>query len=60
MAHNTQVNADPNAPPVTRILAEFVAGHPSHGWSDAVDREAVRTIFNWAGCAVGASRHAHR
>ena len=58
MAHNTQVNADPNAPPITRILAEFVAEHPSHGWSDAVDREAVRTISNWAGCAIGASRHA--
>src|SRR4051812_8381483 len=58
MAHNTQVNADHNAPPITRILAEFVARHPSRGWSDAVDREAVRTIFNWAGCAIGASRHA--
>ena len=58
MAHNTQVNADPNAPPITRILAEFVAHHPSRGWSDAVDREAVRTISNWAGCAIGAARHA--
>ena len=53
MAHNTQVNADPNAPPITRILAEFVADHPSRGWSDAVDREAVRTISNWAGCMRG-------
>ena len=57
MAHNTQVTADHNAPPITRILAEFVADHPSHGWDDAVDEEAKRTIYNWAGCAIGASRH---
>jgi 2-methylcitrate dehydratase PrpD len=57
MARNTQVTADPNAPPVTRQLAEFVATHPSRGWSDAVDREAHRTFLNWLGCAVGAARH---
>ncbi|MBL8333222.1 MAG: MmgE/PrpD family protein [Rubrivivax sp.] len=57
MARNTQVAADPNAPPITRILAEFVAGHPSRGWSDAVDHEAHRTLLNWAGCAIGAARH---
>ena len=28
MARNTQVAADHNAPPVTYILAEFVATHP--------------------------------
>ena len=57
MARNTQVPADHNAPPVTRILAEFVANHPSRGWSDAVDHEAHRTFFNWFGCAVGAAHH---
>lgn len=57
MAHNTTVTADPNAPPITRLLAEFVANHPSRGWSDAVDREAHRTFLNWMGCAVGAARH---
>lgn len=57
MARNTQVAADPNAPPVTRTLAKFVATHPSRGWSDAVDHEAHRTFLNWVGCAVGASRH---
>ncbi|MEH3085935.1 MAG: MmgE/PrpD family protein [Xylophilus ampelinus] len=57
MARNTQVQADHNAPPVTRILAEFAADHPSRGWSDAVDREAHRTFLNWLGCAVGAARH---
>jgi len=57
MAHNTQVKADPNAPPVTRTLAEFVATHPSRGWDDGVDREAHRTIQNWLGCAIGAANH---
>ncbi|WP_295852629.1 MmgE/PrpD family protein [uncultured Xylophilus sp.] len=57
MARNTQVTADHNAPPVTRILAEYVANHPSRGWIDAVDRVAHRTFLNWLGCAVGAAHH---
>jgi 2-methylcitrate dehydratase PrpD len=58
MAVNTKVEADHNAPPVTRVLAKFVATHPSRGWDDAVDHEAHRTFLNWVGCAVGAARHA--
>ena len=57
MAINTQVEADRNAPPITQILAEFVANHPSAGWSDDVDHEAHRTFLNWLGCAVGAANH---
>jgi 2-methylcitrate dehydratase PrpD len=57
MARNTQVEADHDAPPVTQILAKFVATHPSRGWSDAVDHQAHRTFLNWVGCAVGAARH---
>ncbi len=57
MARNTQVSADANAPPITQILANFVANHPSRGWSDAVDHEAHRTFVNWLGCAVGAAHH---
>lgn len=57
MARNTQVPADPDAPPITKILAEFVASHPSRGWSDAVDHEAHRTFLNWLGCAIGAAKH---
>lgn len=57
MAHNTTVVADTNAPPVTRILAEFAAGHRSRGWSDGIEREAHRTLLNWLGCAIGAARH---
>jgi 2-methylcitrate dehydratase PrpD len=57
MARNTQVAADHDAPPITRLLARFVATHPSRGFDDAVEREAHRTFLNWAGCAVGAARH---
>jgi 2-methylcitrate dehydratase PrpD len=57
MARNTQVAAHHHAPPVTQTLAAFVAGHPSRGWSDAVDHEAHRTFMNWVGCAVGAAHH---
>ena len=57
MARNTQVAADLDAPPVTAALARFVATHPSRGWSDAVEREAHRTLLNWLGCAVGAAQH---
>jgi 2-methylcitrate dehydratase PrpD len=58
MTHNTVVAADANAPPVTRILAKFAAAHPSRQWDASVERAAQRTLLNWAGCAVGASRHA--
>lgn len=60
MARNTQVAADPNAPPITQMLAHFVSTHPGHaagGWSEAVDHDAHRTLLNWLGCAVGAARH---
>ena len=57
MALNTRVEADTSAPPVTQILAKFVAGHPSGGWSDSVEHEAHRTFLNWVGCAVGAAQH---
>lgn len=57
MARNTHVPADLSAPPVTSILAKFVAGHPARGWSDAVEHEAHRTFYNWLGCAIGAARH---
>jgi len=57
MARNTQVTADHNAPPVTQILAKFVATHPSKGWSEAVEHDAHRTFTNWLGCAVGAAHH---
>ena len=57
MAHNTQVTADTQAPPVTGILARFVSGHASRGWNDAVEHEAHRSFYNWLGCAIGAAHH---
>ena len=57
MARNTTVPADLSAPPVTALLARFVSGHASRGWSDAVDHEAHRTFYNWLGCAIGAAQH---
>jgi 2-methylcitrate dehydratase PrpD len=57
MAHNTHVPADTNAPPITSILARFVSAHGSRGWTDAVEREAHRTFYNWLGCAIGAAHH---
>ena len=57
MARNTHVPAESSAPPITAILARFVANHRSRGWSDAVEREAHRTFYNWLGCAIGAAHH---
>jgi 2-methylcitrate dehydratase PrpD len=57
MAKNTTVAADLSAPPITGILAKFVATHPARGWSDAVEHEAHRTFYNWLGCAIGAANH---
>jgi 2-methylcitrate dehydratase PrpD len=57
VARNTHVPADTAAPPITSILASFVATHASRGWSDAVGHEAHRTFYNWLGCAIGAARH---
>jgi len=49
MAHNTKVTADTNAPPITRILAEFVARHPAGKFPPQVEQEAHRTFMNWLG-----------
>jgi 2-methylcitrate dehydratase PrpD len=57
MTRTPPVPAERDAPPVTQILARFVATHPSRGWSDAVEHEAHRTLLNWLGCAIAGSRH---
>jgi hypothetical protein len=57
MARNTRVAVDTQALPITGILARFVAGHSARGRSDAAEREAHRTFYNWVGCAIGAARH---
>ena len=57
MSKTIQAAADLNAPPVTQILADFVAQHPSRGWTPEVEHEAHRTFLNWLGCAIGAAQH---
>lgn len=49
----------PAAPPaVTETLARYVVrSRPEDAGAD-VRREAVRSLLNWMGCAVGGSRHA--
>ncbi len=58
MANDTQAAVQVHAPPVTRILADFVTTHPTQGWDEGVENEARRTFLNWLGCAIGGSRHA--
>jgi 2-methylcitrate dehydratase PrpD len=41
----------------TRTLARFVVEHEPSRLPPSVRHEAVRSILNWLGCAVGASRH---
>jgi 2-methylcitrate dehydratase PrpD len=41
----------------TRTLARFVVEHEPSRLPQSVRHEAARSILNWLGCAVGASRH---
>ena len=47
------------APPkdVTRKLASYVVAARYEDLPAAVRKEAQRTLLNWAGCAIGGSRH---
>jgi 2-methylcitrate dehydratase PrpD len=42
---------------ITRSLAQFVTQHKAGDVPPEVRHEAARSILNWLGCAVGASRH---
>jgi 2-methylcitrate dehydratase PrpD len=42
---------------VTRTLAEFVVNTTIADVPSAATREAVRSVVNWVGCAVGGSHH---
>lgn len=42
---------------VTRRLANFVVGSQPDDIPHLVNKEASRTLLNWAACAVGGSRH---
>ena len=54
---NIARKAQTDAPPVTKMLAEFAVTHPSKGWTQEIEDQAHRTFANWAGCAVGPSDH---
>src|SRR5580700_5104186 len=42
---------------VTRHLAEYVVASKPEDVPTLVNKDAARTLLNWVGCAVGASRH---
>jgi 2-methylcitrate dehydratase PrpD len=42
---------------VTRTLAKFIVGHTYADVPEKARHEAARSLLNWVGCAVGASRH---
>lgn len=42
---------------VTRTLARFVVATSPSDVPASVRREAVRSVVNWVGCAIGGSRH---
>src|SRR4051812_3820889 len=42
---------------VTRTLARYVVDSRYHDVPGPVRAEAVRSIMNWLGCAVGAAKH---
>jgi len=48
---------DSSAITPTQTLARFVVSHRQAELAAPVKREAMRSILNWVGCAVGGSRH---
>jgi 2-methylcitrate dehydratase PrpD len=42
---------------VTRTLARHIVGSHSEDIPEAMRHETARALLNWAGCAIGASRH---
>ena len=53
----TPVQAPAAAKDVTRKLAQYVVASKPEDVPHLVNKEAARTLLNWVGCAVGASRH---
>jgi len=48
---------DAQAKDVTRKLAHYVVASKPEDVPNLVNQAAARTLLNWVGCAVGASRH---
>jgi len=51
-----QANAA-SAPPVTKLLANYVVNSKWGDISQAARKEAVRSMLNWVGCCLGGCRH---
>src|SRR4051794_40225607 len=49
--------ATPPSPDVTRTLARWIVSSRREDVPASVRKEAVRTFFNYIGCAVGGSHH---
>ena len=56
LAADAKAEAQP-ASDVTRKLAHYVVAARPEDLPAAVRAEAVRTLLNWTGCAIGGSRH---
>jgi 2-methylcitrate dehydratase PrpD len=51
------VQTPAQAKDITRQLARYVVASKPEDVPHLVNKEATRTLLNWVGCAVGASRH---
>jgi 2-methylcitrate dehydratase PrpD len=56
-AAEVTANAKSTAKDVTRTLARYVVSAKYEDLPAPVRKEAQRTLLNWAGCAIGGSRH---
>jgi 2-methylcitrate dehydratase PrpD len=56
-AEETRPDTRSTAPDVTRSLARYVVAARPEDLPAPVRKEAVRTLLNWVGCAVGGSHH---
>jgi 2-methylcitrate dehydratase PrpD len=52
-----EVTAAPAPKDVTKRLAQYVVSARYEDLPAPVRKEALRTLLNWAGCAIGGSRH---
>ena len=53
MGINVSAKASPADPAITEAIADFVLSASFAGLPGDVQRESVRTVVNWVGCALG-------
>ena len=49
------MSTEPLSP--TRVLARYIATSRFDALPSGVVREAIRSLVNWAGCAIGGANH---